>query len=110
MEQLKAEIAKRVAQALGVSADMVLPMLEPPKDPTRGDVALPCFKLAKPLGREGKDAPPKIAQEVVAKVDKSDLLASVQAAGPFVNFKLAPGALAAAVLKAVAAPGRFGGS
>jgi len=110
VEQLRSEIAKKVGSALGISPDVVLSALEAPKNPTHGDVALPCFKLAKPLGREGKDAPAKIAQELVSKVEKGELLASVQAAGPFVNFKLAPGALAATVLKQIAAPGRFGGS
>src|SRR5258708_5492030 len=106
----RAEIAARVGKALGLAAVDVASMLEAPKDPKRGDVALPCFKLAKPLGREGKDAPVKIAQDVVARTEKGDLLASLEATGPFVNFKLAPGALAASVLRAIARPGRYGGS
>src|SRR4051812_36482355 len=85
-------------------------MLEAPKDPKRGDVALPCFKLVKPLGREGKTAAVDIAKDIVSKTEKGDLLAGIEAAGPFVNFKLAPGALAASVLKAIAKTGRYGGS
>lgn len=110
MDPFKQEIAARVGKALGLPAGDVAAMLEAPKDAKRGDVALPCFKLVKPLARDGKDAPVKIAKEVVAKTEKGDLLAAVEAAGPFVNFKLAPGALAASVLKAIAKPGRYGGS
>jgi arginyl-tRNA synthetase len=106
----KSEIAARVGAALGLPANDVLSMLEAPKDTKRGDVALPCFKLVKPLAREGKTAAVEIAKEIAAKTDKGDLLAVVEATGPFVNFKLAPGAMAASVLKAVAKPGRYGGS
>lgn len=108
--ELKQEVAARVAQALGLEAAVVLGALEAPKDPKRGDLALPCFKLAKPLGREGKDGPISIAKDIVAKTEKGSLLAEISAAGPFVNFRYAPGALPASVLQAIAAPGRFGGS
>lgn len=108
--ELKQEVAARVAKALGLEVGVVLGAFEPSKDPKRGDLALPCFKLAKPLGREGKDAPASIAKDVVARTDKGDLLAEISAMGPFVNFRFAPGALPASVLKAIAAPGRFGGS
>ncbi|MEZ0231191.1 MAG: arginine--tRNA ligase [Planctomycetota bacterium] len=110
MDTFKTEIAERVGKALGLAASDVAAMLEAPKDTKRGDVALPCFKLVKPLGREGKTAAVEIAKEIVAKTDKGDLLAVVEATGPFVNFKLAPGAMAASVLKAIAKPGRYGGS
>ncbi len=110
MDIFKTEIAARVAKALGLPASDVAAMLEAPKDTKRGDVALPCFKLVKPLGREGKTAAVEIAKEVSAKTEKGDLLAAVEATGPFVNFKLAPGAMAASVLKAIAKPGRYGGS
>lgn len=110
MDIFKTEIAARVGKALGLAADEVAAMLEAPKDPKRGDVALPCFKLVKPLGREGKSAPVEIAKDIVARTEKGDLLSAIEAAGPFVNFKLAPGALQASVLKAIMKPGRYGGS
>ncbi|HZV02161.1 MAG TPA: arginine--tRNA ligase [Planctomycetota bacterium] len=110
MDILKDDIAAKVAKALGLAAADVLPTLEAPKDTKRGDLALPCFKLVKPLGREGKDAPMKIAKEIVEKTEKGTLLAAIEAAGPFVNFKLAPGALAASVLQEIAKPQRYGGS
>lgn len=110
MDIFKSEIAARVGKAVGLPAAEVAAMLEAPKDTKRGDVALPCFKLVKPLGREGKTAAVEIAREIVGKTDKGDVLAAIEAAGPFVNFKLAPGALAASVLKAINEPGRYGGS
>jgi arginyl-tRNA synthetase len=110
VEPLKNEVAARVANALGLKPDEVASALEAPKDPKRGDLALPCFKLAKLLGREGKDAPLSIARDIVARAKRGDLLSEISLAGPFVNFRFAPGALAASVLKAIAAPGRYGGS
>jgi arginyl-tRNA synthetase len=110
VESFKAEIASRVGKALGLAPDAIAPMLEAPKDPKRGDLALPCFKLAKPLGREGKDAALTIARDIVSKTEKGDAIAEITATGPFVNFRLAAGAVPASVLRAIAAPGRFGGS
>jgi arginyl-tRNA synthetase len=110
LDTFKQEIATRVGKALSLSPDEVAAALEAPKDPKRGDLALPCFKLVKPLGREGKDAPMKIAKEIVEKTEKGKLLAAIEAAGPFVNFKFVPGALAQSVLTAIAKPGRYGGS
>lgn len=110
MDTFKQEIATRVGKALSLAPDEVAAALEAPKDPKRGDLALPCFKLVKPLGREGKDAPMKIAKEIVEKTEKGKLLAAIEATGPFVNFKFVPGALAASVLTAIAKPGRYGGS
>src|SRR5207302_565362 len=89
---------------------VVRELLEPPKNPAHGDLALPCFKLVKPLGLEGKDAAVRIARDVVSKTERGELIADIQAAGPFVNFKLAPGALPRSVLGAIAPEGRYGGS
>jgi arginyl-tRNA synthetase len=70
--------------------------LETPPDRTRGDLAFPCFRLSKKLGK----APPLIAQELVTQI--SPLLNStevqVEAAGPYVNFKIQPRALIESVL------------
>ena len=71
--------------------------LETPPDRSRGDLAFPCFRLAKKLGK----APPVIAQEITQKIlprIQSGKEFAVEAAGPYVNFKIQPKALVESVL------------
>jgi arginyl-tRNA synthetase len=82
-----AAAARAVADALGCDPDL-FPVGAPPK-PELGDFAVGCFPAAKAL----KQAPPKLAQQVVAAFQPSALLAEASAAGPFVNFRADRGAL-----------------
>jgi arginyl-tRNA synthetase len=101
----KKHVAMRLASAAGVPEERVEALLEVPPDQKLGELALPCFILAK----EQKQPPPKIAAEIASKVAPDDMLEAITAAGPYVNFKLRAGALAGSVLPAVLAEGdRFG--
>jgi arginyl-tRNA synthetase len=94
------------AAALGL-ADVEAAITAPP-DPTLGDLAFPCFKLAKAL----RKAPPQIATELAAQItaaitaatsgDPTTILARAVAAGPYVNLHLDLGRAAALVLPALA--------
>lgn len=59
---------------------------EQPPEPEMGDIAVPCFALAKEL----KKAPPRIAQDIAKNIqtDNAIYVASVKANGPYVNFTL----------------------
>lgn len=64
-------------------------LLETPKESKMGDVAFPCFSLAKAL----RKAPPLIAKElhaaiatVAAQPEFATSIAKVEAAGPYLNF------------------------
>jgi arginyl-tRNA synthetase len=70
-----------------------------PKDPSLGDVALPCFAFAKLAGKP----PPAVASELAQALAGDPALESAVAAGPFVNFKLRRAALAAEVVHGVLA-------
>src|SRR5690606_348451 len=72
--------------------------LGPPKNRDHGDVALGAFQLAKLAGK----APPALASEIAAKIGGDEVIASAEAAGPFVNFRFARAALAKQVLTAIA--------
>ena len=71
--------------------------LQPPKDRKFGDVALPCFALAK----ERKQAPPAIAQEIAEAFGTDDVIESATPTGPFVNFKFRRAVLAKYVVEGV---------
>lgn len=58
-------------------------MLETPPNPAMGDIAFPCFQLAKAL----RKAPPMIAGDIAGKI-AGHPLKDVQVAGPYVNFFL----------------------
>jgi arginyl-tRNA synthetase len=103
--EIKEKIAKSVAQAADIKSAEILDLLETPPDPKMGDVALPCFRLAKTL----RKAPPLIAQEIMDKLTPPAGVSSMQAAGGYVNFFLDRTAFARDTLKAALAPD-FGAS
>jgi arginyl-tRNA synthetase len=79
--------AKLAAQALNQVLDSpILPTeLETPPDPKLGDIAFPCFKLAK-LFRKG---PPQVSAQLVADLKAKGAVPeglSVAQVGPYVNF------------------------
>ncbi|MGO9412277.1 MAG: arginine--tRNA ligase [Spirochaetia bacterium] len=86
----------RIAEALaGAAADAGISGLdtsalvtETPPRPDMGDIAFPMF----PFARAFRKAPPVIAREVVKHVTTGSKEADrVEAAGPYVNVRLAPG-------------------
>jgi arginyl-tRNA synthetase len=92
-------IRAALARASGVpEADL---RLEQPRDPSLGDVAFPCFQLAKAL----KKAPPAIAADLAGKIagDLAGITAVVT--GPYVNFRIDRGDLARAVIGEIEARG-----
>lgn len=96
-------VATFIAGALPPEAELdaaaVAELLAAPPRPEMGDLAFPCFKLAKVF----RKAPPLIAKEVAEKLQAAGLpaqLASVEAAGPYVNIRLDLGRAAASVLPA----------
>src|SRR5262245_12273700 len=78
--------AVAVAQALGVEPELFA--VTTPPDPAMGDFAVACFPAAKPL----RKAPAALAAQATAAIAPGELFASVQAAGPYVNFRVQPAA------------------
>jgi len=96
MRKYKDTWRARVAQALagaatdaGISGlDTSALVTETPPQPDMGDIAFPMF----PFARAFRKAPPAIAQEVVKRITMSSSEADrIEAAGPYVNIRLAPG-------------------
>ncbi|WP_459848875.1 arginine--tRNA ligase [Fusibacter bizertensis] len=79
----KESIAKLLADNIDVLSDEeILSLVEHPKNTDMGDYAFPCFKLAKAF----KKAPNLIAEELVSKVNDSELFSKVEAVAGFLNF------------------------
>ncbi len=78
-------IAKEISHALNkqLLEDEVYSLLEKPKYSTQGDIAFPCFTLAKKL----KKAPQAIATELNSKIS-NEHFDKTEVVGPYVNFFL----------------------
>jgi arginyl-tRNA synthetase len=76
-------VAKQIAKAASVKEEDVLALLEVPPDQKLGDLAFPCFTLAKKL----KKAPQQIAAELAAKISDKKIQRA-EAAGPYLNIYL----------------------
>lgn len=87
MVQFYREAAKLLSKALGDAAPPVSDiqaLLERPQREEHGDIAFPCFQVAKAL----RKAPPAIAQELAARMEASPHFEAVKAVGPYLNFQL----------------------
>jgi arginyl-tRNA synthetase len=87
IEELRSAAAAALSEAAG--QDVAQDQLVYSEDSANGDLAFPCFALAKTL----KSAPPKIASGLAAKLAVPPGFAKVEAKGPYLNFFLASEAL-----------------
>lgn len=82
MKTYKEFYAESLHQLLSenLSVEEILNLIEKPKQDAHGDLAFPCFALA----RVFKKAPQKIAEETAAQL-KDEHFSNVEANGPYVN-------------------------
>ncbi|MFJ7826556.1 arginine--tRNA ligase [Psychrobacillus sp. NPDC096623] len=97
---LSHQIASVISNALETdwTAEQVEQLLEKPKQKELGDIAFPCFTLAKKL----RKAPQQIALELSKKLEDK-LIVSVQVASGYVNFFLDQALVTNQVLQAITA-------
>ncbi len=91
---LQTGIAAALAPLCQLSEQEVLSLLEAPKNADMGDVAFPCFRLAKTMHK----APQAIAAELAAAIVLPADVSRAEAAGPYLNFFADANAQAASVL------------
>ena len=116
-ENIFAEILDRVHRATGaLVADGLLPSgidparvtVEPPRDPTHGDMAT---NAAMVLAKDAGQKPRELADRIAEKLRADDLVAKVDVAGPgFINLTLKPAAWLDALRAAVRRGERYGAS
>lgn len=94
-------VAETLAQTLSADASLgveeIADLLAPPPRADMGDLAFPCFRLAKTL----RKAPPAIAADIAAALDALDdrgVIARAGTSGPYVNVTLDTGRAAAQML------------
>ena len=104
MQAFETQLRDALSNATGVPADDL--RIENPRDPSMGDLAFPCFVLAKAL----KQAPPKIAGELADKLNADLEGIEAIATGPYINFKVDRDLLAKTIVGEVEAQGTAYGS
>lgn len=97
MKEFEQIVREAVAAASGVPPAEIGPLTIPP-DPSLGDIAYGCFPLAKRL----KKAPPAIAADLAARLTPpAGVFREWKPAGPYINFRVEPAAIARLVLDRV---------
>jgi arginyl-tRNA synthetase len=96
IDLLASPLADAIAARTGLDASVIRPLVAPPAKGQAADLAVPCFAIAKALGR----TPPAVASDLAGLVVPGVTLA---AAGPFLNATLDPGAVAGLLLPRLAA-------
>jgi arginyl-tRNA synthetase len=105
MQEFVARIRAAVARHSGLDPEVV--KIELPRDATHGDLAFPCFQLARTQRQPPPQAAVKLAQAIAGELPS----VAVVAAGPYVNFRIDRVELARAVLGAISRDGSaYGGS
>src|SRR6202142_4569078 len=89
-QHLFANVLTRVqavcAAELGAGIDLSRVVVEPPKDPSHGDMAT---NAAMVLAKEARTKPRDLAEKIASRLRTDDLIASVDVAGPgFINLTL----------------------
>lgn len=78
----KEHIIDKITELTGLERESVSKAVETPPDEKLGDLAFPCFPLAKVMHK----APPLIAQELASKFSSDELIDRVDAVGGYLNF------------------------
>ncbi|MCB0322328.1 MAG: arginine--tRNA ligase [Bdellovibrionales bacterium] len=93
---LKHTLANAIAAVCDTSAAEIAPLLEKPKNKEFGDLALPCFILAK----RWRVSPVAAAERLAAELELPGGIAEAHTTGPFLNFRLDRSKLAQTTLHA----------
>ncbi len=100
MESSRQDIVDFIVKETPLEPAEAADIIETPPDSSRGDLALPCFKLAKAL----RNKPVVIAEDLAAAFQPTELVESALATGPYLNFRLARTPFLKAALEDPAAP------
>ena len=96
----------KITSITGLEREMIANAVETPPEQKLGDLAFPCFILARTL----KKAPPMIAQELAEKFSEDENIEKAQAVGGYLNFFTDRAAFALRVMNTVAEEGDLYGS
>ncbi len=111
MKKLKNQLALIIKELLlekfdqELSQNDIISLIEYPPEASLGDLAIPCFKLAKALRRS-----PQMIASAVAEGLKSDIIEKAEAVNGYLNIYLSGSALCSHVLSEIKEEGKLYGS
>ena len=92
-------------EALGLSVEDIMALIEIPSDEKMGDYAFPCFRLAKAL----RKAPQMIAADIAGRIAGNEAFAKVENVNAYVNFFIDRAFFAGQVVEEVNEEGKMYG-
>ncbi len=84
MHFFKEILAKSLAPLVAIDANILMEWIETPPDKRLGDLAFPCFQLAKTM----RQAPQAIAADLAVKLTNEPLFKQTEAVGPYINLHI----------------------
>lgn len=81
-ESLRRALAKAIVQATALNQEQIFSLIEKPKNKDFGDLAFPCFSLAK----DWKASPPECARRLKAELELPEGFSHAEIKGPYLNF------------------------
>ena len=102
----KDTVAEIIAEKAGIPAEECASFLETPPQKEMGDLAFPCFKLARVM----RKAPPAIAAELKESIVLPDFIKECRVEGGYLNFFFSPEKRAESVLTEINEKGESYGS
>ncbi len=107
IQESKKQVLTMLKSALSKSYVPSIDDLEDPPNPDMGNLAFPCFEVAKGEKRN----PAEVATELAAKIGPKDLIKKIEAKGPYVNFFFDENKFGKALIKEVSVAGeKYGAS
>lgn len=106
MSDAKQAVLVELKKAIGKEYTPSIDELAVPPDTTLGDVAFPCFALAKGAKRN----PAELATELAVKIAPKGFIKKIAAAGPYVNFTFDDAVFGEAVLNEIKEEGNTYGT
>ncbi len=108
MQKLKEEIAQLIAPLVALEPVEVIELLEIPPEAEYGDIAFPCYTLAK----KNKQSPPVIAKDLGDKLAGREGVYWQKAVprGPYLNFHIAPASYNLEILQNIIEQGQTYGN
>ncbi|MBN2492839.1 MAG: arginine--tRNA ligase [Planctomycetes bacterium] len=107
MQELRRALVAALADATGLDPEAIDGAVTPPRNPDHGDLAFPCFALARARGQNPAQAAAALARTFVLPPG----FARAEAAGPYLNLRFDRTAFVARVVSRVLAEGnRYGAS
>ena len=97
-------LPKELAQSLDLKA-----LLERPPNVKQGDIAFPCFRLSKSMGKSPAEISQALATEL-QELAKQQGFTEVLAVGPYLNFRISGGSAISFVNEALTERENFGTS